>query len=368
MFDVPNSSHYGALVTNGSMQVLVRKNATSSEGLFFRWENDSSSKADAFVRERLITEFGVHAEFIEGPKGLVFIKGGTLSSFLMCYSSGNICNAALEWVSLRQAWQMVFDLNDHEAIKSDSASLLVLDGWIRDKKRKLTLDSLDEEKKIWFQKFDLHCEHVRSFFEEYQAEFFPGTGMYSEYIQWTFSAAKRKIDGQENSSKYLRGLFERAAGKGKSLEHRQALLEAVHLNLALSLDNLSSGKYERLARRIALTLSFLEALNKDYGGDSFVLWQRGVKGAEGRWRDHVAVGRGKSEKIKELELLILDALRVRSLYRKYDQVEVVAFKVEKHIAPKMSELGLGDLFVGEDLHEFIWNFLIVNREAKKLLK
>lgn len=371
-FDVPTASYYGALVTNDSFEILVRKNSNTAEGLFFRWKDDSDAAPDLLVQSRLDKDFGVRAEFIDGPKGMVFIKGGSLASFIMHYSSGDVDTVGLQWVSLEAAWEQVFKLDDHEVLLSDSASLGTLDEWIRNQRRKNVEESFEGEQKKWFEKFDLLCERVRNVLDR-DSIYYGGAGLYSDYIKSIIGSAVLKMEAQDDLNLYWSDLFDRAGRPGRSAAREGALVEAIHVSLALSCSDLFAEKYADHARECRRIQSFLAALEKIYDGSSLEVRRRAIKGGYGRWRGHVKADRVEADKvkadqIKKIELVILKVLENKKLYRKTDRVDVIAGKIVSVVMSEISILGLGDVFLEKDLQLFIWDFISENRTAKNLIK
>lgn len=370
-FDVPDASYYGALITNDSFEVLVRKNTNTGEGLFLRWPHDSDIRPDLLVQSCLDKEFGVSAKLIEGYDAIVFIKGGSLVNFIMHYLSGDIEAVGLQWVSLKTAWELVFKLEDHEVLLSDSASFGVLDRWVRNRRRKIAEESFDGEQKKWLEKFDRLCDRVRYVLGR-DSTCYGGDGLYSEYIKSIISSAISTMEAQEDLVLYLNDLFGRASKPGRSATREADLIQAIHVSLALSSLDLYDAEYKNHVRECRRVLGFLAALENIYGSSSLEIRQRAIKGGYGRWRDHDKAGRVemdkiKADNIKSVELAILKVLESGELYRRKDRLDVIAEKITSVVQCEISILGLGGFFVEEDLRLFIWNFISENKTAKKLI-
>lgn len=371
-FDVPDASYYGVLITNDSFEVLVRKNANTGEGLFLRWPHDSDIRPDLLVQSCLNKEFGVSAKLIEGYDGIVFIKGGSLVNFIMHYLSGDIEAVGLQWVSLKTAWELVFKLEDHEVLLSDSASFGVLDRWIRNRRREITEESFDGEQKKWLEKFDRLCDRVRCVLGRDSA-CYGGDGLYSEYIKSIISSAISTMEAQEDLVLYLNDLFGRASKPGRSAAREADLIQAIHVSLALSSLDLYDAEYKSHVKECRRVLGFLAALENIYGSSSLEIRRRAIKGGCGRWRGHDKADRIKSDQIKvgqvkSIESAILKVLEDKKLYRKSDRVDVIAGKIAGAVQGEISTLGLGDFFVDKDLQLFIWDFISENKVARGLIK
>lgn len=370
-FDVPVVSHYGALVTNDSFKVLIRKNAKADEGLFFRWRCESGIAADLLVRSRLDNDFGVSVELIQGPDGIIFIKGGSLANFIVRYTGGDIDAVGLQWVSLKSARELVLKLDDHELLLTDSTSLSALDGWIRSQRRKIAIEAFDTEQRKWFEKFDRLCERVRNVLDR-DSIYYGGVGLYSDYIKSSIRSGTSKINAQTDSNLYLTSLFDRAMRPGRSSVREKDLIEAIHASLAISCVGLYGAKYDYHVKGCRATLIFLTALEEIYGGNSSEIRRRAIKGGSERWRGHIKADRVKakikSDQVKAVETVILKVLENKRLYRKTDRIDVIAGKIVGVVLSEILVLGLGDLFVGKDLQLFIWDFISENKAAKILIK
>ena len=371
-FDVPDASYYGALITNDSFEVLVRENANTGEGLFLRWPHDSDTRPDLLVQSCLDKEFGVSAQLIEGYDAIVFIKGGSLVNFIMHYLSGDIEAVGLQWVSLKTAWELVFKLEDHEVLLSDSASFGVLDRWIRNRRRKIAEESFDGKQKKLLEKFDSLCDRVRYVLGR-DSTCYGGDGLYSEYIKSIISSAISTMKEQEDLVLYLNDLFGRASKPGRSAAREADLIQAIHVSLALSSLDLYNAEYANHVKECRRVLGFLVALENIYGSSSLEIRRRAIKGGSGRWRGHDKADRIKSDQIKvgqvkSIESAILKVLEDKKLYRKSDRVDVIAGKIAGAVQGEISTLGLGDFFVDKDLQLFIWDFISENKVARGLIK
>lgn len=370
--DVPTARYYGALVTNDSFKVLVRKDAESVGNVFFRWEHGEGDVSDLLVRSRLDSDFGISAEIIEWPDSIIYTKGGSLANFIMHYSSGDIAAAGLQWASLDTAWARVFELDDEMEMLADSASLGTLDECIQKRRRMLVEEVFDDEKKKWFGRFDRLCERVRSVLNR---DFicYGGVGVYSEYVRLSIRSIKMRLRKQSDLDSYFDNLYSRVAGSGRSAAREKKLVEVIHVNLFFAYRDLMRGNYAEHAARCREILGFLVELEKIYGGSSLEIRRRAIKGGRARWQDHdkaarVKADQDKADQIKRIELVILKALENKKLYRKTDRSEVIAGKVAGVVLGEISMLGLGGVILEKDLQLYIWNFIIENKAARKLVK
>lgn len=370
-FDVPDASYYGALITNDSFEILVRKNANTGEGLFLRWPRNSDIRPDLLVQSFLDKEFGLSTKLIEGYDAIVFIKGGTLVNFIMHYLSGDIEAVDLQWVSLKTAWELVFKLESHDVLLSDSASLGILDGWIKNLKGQIYEESFDGEQKNWFKSFDRLCERVRNVLDKDSA-YSGDYGLYSEYILSIIYSSKSKLKAQDDMNLYVNDLFCRAGRPGRSSALEADIIEAIHVGLTVAYSYFYASDYDvhaRWCRRIERCLANLERI---YAKSSLGIRRRAISGANGRWRDNDKTGRVKSDKIKagqvkKIQSAILKVLEDKKLYRKTDRVDMIAGKIAGAVQYEISTLGLDDFFVDQDLKLFIWDFVSENRVARSLI-
>lgn len=369
--EMPEASYYGALITNDSFKVLVRKNASTAEGLFLRWPDDPDVRPDLLVQSRLDKDFGVSAEFIDCTGGIIFNKGGSLANFIMNYLSGDIDAVGLQWVSLKTAWKLVFKLEDHEVLLSDSASFGVLDRWIRNRRRQIVEESFDGEQKKWFEEFDKLCDRVRNVLCR-DSVFGGGDGLYSEYIKSIIRSAISTMMAQSDLDLYLEDLFGRASKPGRSAVIEADLIQAIHVSLALSSIDLYAAEYNDHVKKCGRVLGFLAALENIYGSGSLEIRRRAIDGGYGRWRGHNKADRIKSDEIKagqvkSIESAILKVLEDKKLYRKIDRVDVIAGKIAGAVQGEISSLGLDDFFIDKDLKLFIWDFISENKIARRLI-
>ncbi|MCQ4235274.1 hypothetical protein NAV31_16390 [Pseudomonas stutzeri] len=370
--DVPTARYYGALVTNDSFKVLVRKSAESVGGIFFRWEHGEGDVPDLLVRSCLDKDFGISAEFVEVPDSIVFTKGGSLANFILNYTGGDIAAAGLEWVSLNTAWARVFELDDEKEMLSDSASLGTLDECIQKRRRILVEEVFDDEKKKWFGRFDRLCERVRSVLNR-DFMCYGGAGVYSEYVRLSIRSAKMRLRKQSDLGSYFDSLYSGVAGSGRSAAREKKLVEVIHVNLFFAYRYLMNGEYAEHAARCREILGFLVELEKIYNGSSLEIRRRAIKGGRARWEGHdkaarVKADQAKADQIKRIEIVILKALENKKLYRKTDRSEVIAGKVAGVVLGEISMLGLGDVILEKDLKLYIWNFISENKAARDLMK
>lgn len=370
--DVPTARYYGALVTNKSFKVLVRKNAKSDGGIFFRWECKEGDVPERLVRSRMDKDFGISVECVEWPDSIVYAKGGSLANFIMRYSGGDIAAAGLQWVSLNAAWGRVFELDDEREMLSDSASLGTLDECIQKRRRILVEKVFDDEKKKWFEKFDRLCERVRGLLDV-DLIYYGGVGFYSEYIRLSIRSAILKVKDQSDLDSYLAGLYAGVAGSGRGAAREKKLIEAIHLNLFIAYRDLMDEDYSGHAGRCREILGYLTEIEKIYDGSSLEIRRRAIKGGRARWQNHDKAARVKADQIKagqikKIELVILEVLKNKKLYRKTDRSEVIAGKVTGVVLGEISILGLGDVILEKDLQLYIWNFISENKAARDLVK
>ncbi|GLK92191.1 hypothetical protein [Pseudomonas turukhanskensis] len=359
---VPEAGHYGALITNDSFEVLMRKDVNYSEGLFLRWKHNSDYSPSKFVRYLLCEDFCISAEFIKIPVHLIFFKGGTLVNFLMKYSGGDIEAAGFKWVSIREAWDEVAKLDSDEVRIGECSSLSILNDWIHHQRRKVAEKEIKESQMESYGAFDALCHRARAALDMYPG-YFDGVGMYSEFMQSMIEAAAGEIDRVDNFSLYLDDLCSKAEKPGRSYLREKDLITIVRFSLASAYRRLCEEKHDDFSAECLRAEKFIAFLEQIYAEVSPELRARAIKGGGASRRGHV-----KSDEIKKVESVILKVLENKKLYGKHDQQYEIARKITENVLSEISSLGIGDIFSLGDLRQFIWDFLIENKAARALLK
>lgn len=359
---VPEAGHYGALITNDSFEVLMRKDVNYSEGLFLRWEHNLDYAPSKFVRYRLAEDFCISAEFIKIPVHLIFFKGGTLVNFLMKHSSGDIDAAGFKWVSIREAWEEVAKLDSDEVHIGECSSLSVLNDWIHHERRKVAKKEIKESQMEFYGTFDALCHRARAALDMYP-RYFDGVGMYSEFMQSMIEAAAEEIDRIDNFSLYLDNLCSKAEKPGRSSIREKDLVRIVRFSLASAYRRLCEEKPDSFSTECLRAEKFITFLEQIYAGVSPEKRSRAIKGGGARRRGHVT-----QDDIKQMQSIILKVLEDKKVKvinkKKYDVARIIS----DDVFGEMSSLGLGGIFSLEDLCQFIFNFIVESKAAGRLLK
>lgn len=359
---VPQTSHYGALITNDSFQVLMRKKINSSKGLFLRWEHDSVCEAIGFVCSRLIEDCGVNAKFVVTNPHVTFFKGGTLVNFIFVYSDGDVDAAGLEWVSVREAWEALAKLDDDKAHAGECDSLSGLNGWIHCQRRKVAEKEINGGKNNLYVKFDELCHRARAVLDIYP-RYFDGIGMYSEFMQSMINAAKVEIDGIDNFSLYLEALCARVEKPGRSFSREKGLVDVVRFSLANAYLYLREERRDVFLDECLRAEKFIGYLKEIYSKGSPEIRSRAIKGGSATRR-----GCPKPSDVKVVESIILSVLENRAVKKRQYQNYEISRMIAGDVWGEISNSGLGGIFDLEDLHEFILNFIIENKAARALIK
>ncbi|WP_298184237.1 hypothetical protein [uncultured Pseudomonas sp.] len=359
---VPEAGHYGALITNDSFEVLMRKDINYSKGLFLRWEHNSDCAPSKLVRSRLAEDFCISADFIKVPVHLIFFKGGTLVNFLMRCSGCDIDSAGFKWVSIREAWDEVAKLNGDELHVGECNSLSILNDWIHHQRRKIALKEVTEGQVEYYERFDALCHRARAALDMYP-RYFDGVGMYSEFMQSMIEAAVGEIDGIDNYPLYLDDLCSKAEKPGRSSIREKDLVKIVRFSLASAYRRLCEENSDGFSAECFRVEKFIGFLEHIYAKGSPEMRARAIKGGGARRRGHA-----NPDEIKKLESVILKVLGNEKLYGKHDQQYEIARKITANVLSEISSLGVGDIFSSVDLRQFIWDFLIENKSARKFLK
>lgn len=358
---VPEAGHYGALITNDSFEVLIRKDVNYSKGLFLRWEHNSDYAPSKLVRSRLAEDFCISADFVMIPVHLIFLKVGTLVNFLMRYSGGDIGAAGFKWVSIREAWDEVAKLNSDELHVSECNSLSVLNDWIHHQRRRISLKEIKEGQVEYCGRFDALCHRARAALDMYP-RYFDGVGMYSEFMQSMIEAAAGEIDRIDNFPLYLDGLCSKAERPGRTFIREKDLVKIIRFSLASAYRRLCEEKYDDFSAECFRAEKFIGFLEQIYAKGSPEIRARAIKGGGARRRGHA-----RPDEVKKLKSVILKVLGNEKLYGKSDKPYEIASKIKVDVFDEISNLGFGGVFSFEDLHQFIWDFLIESKAARKLL-
>lgn len=360
--DVPEAGHYGALITNDSFEVLMRKDVNYSEGLFLRWARHSDCAPSKFVRSRLAEDFFIRAEFILIPLDLMFFKGGTLVNFLMKYSGGDVDAAGFKWVSIREAWGEVAKLKSDEVHIGECGSLSILNDWIHKQRRRGFEKEINVVKIESYGRFDALCHRARAVLDMYP-RYFDGVGMYSEFMQSMFEVVEGEIDEIDNFDLYLKELCAGAEKSGRSSHREKDLVRIVRFSLASAYRCLREGKDDDYSAECLRAEKFIDYLERVYSEVSPEIRSRAIKGGSAPRR-----GRPKPSDIKVVESVILGVLENKKIKRRQSQSYEVSRIIADDVLVGISSSGLGDIFDLEDLHQFILNFIIENKAARALIK
>ncbi|HFF1826315.1 TPA: hypothetical protein ACGBES_001265, partial [Pseudomonas aeruginosa] len=332
---VPIASHYGALITNDSFEVLMRKDASSSKGAFLRWEIKTDCEIVKFVCSRLIEECGIAAQFIVINPYLVFFKGGTLVNFLFMYSGGDVDALNFKWVSVSEAWKELSKLDDDEARSGELGSLSLLNNWIHDQRRKVAERKINRNQKEFYDKLDQLCHDARILLDRYP-RYFDGIGMHSEFMQSTISSSAAEMEGIENFSSYLDSLCASVEKNGRSASREKDLINIVRFSLATAYRCLREGRFDDFLECCLRAEKFMALLGEIYKVEfSQEVRSRAIKGGGARRKGHVKTG-----EIEVVNSIILKALEDKSLYSKSDKPLDIASKIASVVHSGISESDL----------------------------
>ncbi len=360
---VPKASHYGALITNESFEILMRKDANSSRGMFLRWEIKTDCEIIRFVYSRLMEDYGIAAQFILNEPNLMFFKGGTLVNFLFMYSKGDVDAADLKWVSVSEAWEELGKIDDDEAHSGEAGSLSVLNNWIHDQRRKVAEGKINPNQKRLYDKLDQLCQDARILLDRYP-RYFDGIGMYSEFMQSTISSSIVEMEGIENLSSYLDSLCASAEKSGRSASREKDLVDIIRFSLGNASRCLREERHDDFLGECLRAEKFMPLLSELYKVKfSQEVRARAIKGGGARRR-----GRLKADEISVVNSIILKVLEDKTLYSKSDKPLDIASKIAGVVLSEISELDLGCVFNLEDLRQFILDFIITNKAARALMK
>lgn len=359
---VPKASHYGALITNDSSEVLMRKKNNYSEGLFLRWKCNTDCVPTKLVRSRLVEDFSINAEFILIPLHLVFAKGGTLVNFLMKYVGGDIDAAGFKWVSIREAWDEVAKLDNDDLHAGECSSLIFLNEWIHEQRRRSSEKEIKQAQLESYNRFDTLCHRARAVLDRYP-RYFDGVGMYSEFMQSMLDVAEREMVKIDNFDLYLNELCASVEKAGRSSHREKDLVRVIRFSLASAYQCLREGKDDDYSIECLRAERFIDYLDQIYSKVSPAIRSRAIKGGSAPRRGHP-----KASDIKVVESVILSVLENKKIKKRQIQNYEISRIIADDVLVGISNSGLGDIFGPEDLRQFILDFIIENKTARALIK
>lgn len=359
---VPEAGHYGVLITNDCFEVMMRKDANYSEGLFLRWGSNPDYAPSKLVRSRLVEDFCISAEFIVIPLDLVFFKGGTLVNFLMKYSDGDIDAAGFKWVSIREAWDKVAKLDSEEVSIGECSSLSILNDWIHDQRRKVSEKEIKVTQVASYGRFDALCHRARAVLDMYPG-YYDGVGMYSQFMRSMLEVTAEEIEAIDNSALYLNELCVKADKPGRSSHREKDLVNIVRFSLTSAYRLLCEEKDDGFSAECLRAEKFIAFLEQFYAEVSPEIRSRAIKGGRAPRQGHA-----KQSDIKIVESVVLKVLENKRIKRRKNQNYEISCNIAGDVLAEISSLGLGDIFSLEDLRQFILNFIIENKAARSLLK